>query len=132
MGVEALCSLPGWWALKICLSPDKAAEPRQDSEVRALGWQPWRARVGGTSEARGGATRHPGALSEPPLASGRKEERIPSPPGQITDLGCSSFPGRRSSRGLSRTPPAGGRCPGRRGGVGGGRRQGRGGRASWG
>lgn len=31
-GVEALCSLPGWWAPNRRVSPDKAAKPRQDSE----------------------------------------------------------------------------------------------------
>lgn len=35
--VEAFCSLPGRWASKISLSPDKEAKPRQNSEGSALG-----------------------------------------------------------------------------------------------
>lgn len=83
--------------------------------VRAPRRRPRGAGVGGTGEARGGATRCRHARSGP-RAGRRRAPWVQSQcggGGGIADLGRPPSPGRCRSRGPPGTPRAGGRCPGR-------------------
>lgn len=117
-GVEALCSLPGWWAPNRRVSPDKAAKPRQDSEgsgPRLADEQEGGGRVRRAEAPRAAQAPSPG-LPKPPPEWG-SAPRVP--PREMTDLGHSTFPGQHSSLALSWAPPASGHRTGRRRGAGG-------------